>query len=291
VTTARIAVVVPSFESASQLPRCLDSLRPLADAGHRVVVVDNASSDDSARVVRERYPWATLRTLERNLGFAAACNRGAMEAPGADVLFLNADAWLDGGGAETLAAALSRRPDLGAVGPRLAEPGGGRQFTWEPTPSLIGEGLRRSLLNPLERRAVAHGPARAVAAVLGDAGFLTAACLLVRRAAFDEVGGFDERYFLYFEDADLGVRLRRAGWRLDVEPRARAWHLRGASRGPATEVHYRRSQFLFYREHRPRWESRALVRRQRRRFARLDDADLRRELLAVCDQAAAALDD
>jgi GT2 family glycosyltransferase len=103
------------------------------------------------------------------------------------------------------------------------------------------------------------------------------------------VGGLDERFFLYFEDADLGVRLRRAGFRLGVERRARAWHLSGGSRTPAAEVHYRRGQFLFYRLHRPRWESRALLRRSRRRFERVVDPTQREALLGVCADAEAAL--
>jgi N-acetylglucosaminyl-diphospho-decaprenol L-rhamnosyltransferase len=287
-TTPGIGIVVVTYEAVRHVARCLASLRPLTAAGHEVVVVDNASSDGSARCIRDDFAWARLIALDRNLGFAAACNVGAAATAREHLLLLNPDAWVDAGCVEALADALARDPRLGAVAPRLFYRDGRRQFSWEPTPSIAGEAARK-LRNRFERWPIAHRPARAAFRALGDRGWLTAACLMVRREAWDAVGGFDERYFLYFEDADLGLRLRRAGFRLGVEPRARAWHLSGASRSPAAEVHYRRSQFLFYREHRPRWENRALLRRSRRRFARVADSAQRAALLAVCDEAEAVL--
>ena len=288
-TTPGIAVVVVSYDAARHLARCLGSVRPLVAAGHEVVVVDNASSDASTRIVRDEFPWARLVALDRNAGFAAACNVGGAASSREHLLLLNPDAWVDAGCAEALSEALERNARLGAVAPRLFYRDGRRQFSWEPTPGIMGEAARK-VRNRLERWPIAHRPARALFAALGDAGWLTAACLMVRRQAWEAVGGFDQRYFLYFEDADLGLRLRRAGFRLAVEPRARAWHLSGASRSPAAEIHYRRGQFLFYRVHRPRWESRALLRRSRRRFARVVDPAQRSALLAVCDEAEAALD-
>ncbi|HVR30297.1 MAG TPA: glycosyltransferase family 2 protein [Thermoanaerobaculia bacterium] len=285
-----IAAVVVSFDAAEHLPRCLESLHPLAAAGHPVIVVDNASRDGSAALVRERFGWARLLVLDRNVGFAAACNRGAAETTREHLLFLNPDAWLDSGCAVRMAAALARDPALGAVAPHLSYPDGRRQFSWEPTPGIAGEAVRRHLRNPLERWAIAHAPLRALYAALGDPGWLTAACLLVRRAAWEAVGGFDQGFFLYFEDADLCLRLRRAGWRLDLVPGAHAWHLKGGSQRTASaELYYRESQFRFYRKHRSAASRRYLLRRQRRRFGRVDDEALRHALLELCDRFEAEL--
>lgn len=286
IAAGSIGVVVVSFEAAAHLPRCLASVEPLARAGHPVVVIDNASRDASASLVRERFGWARLEALERNVGFAAACNRGAGLTASEHLLFLNPDAWLAAGCAERLAGALERQPQAGAVAPRLAYRDGRRQFVWEPTPGIVAEAVRRHLRNPLEAWALAHAPVRALYRALGDPGWLTAACLLVRRRAFESVGGFDEGFFLYFEDADLCRRMARAGWRLAVEPQALAWHAKGGSqRSGEAELHYRASQLRFYREHRGRLQNRLIVARQRRRARRVADPELRSRLLALCAPA------
>lgn len=284
-----ISVVIVNYESGEHLGPCLDSVAPLLEAGHEVVVVDNGSRDGSQRAVAGRDGVELLR-LSVNMGFGAASNRGAAETRGEHLLLLNPDARLDPDCAERLSAALARDARRGAVAPRLRYPDGRRQFTWEPTPSLLGEALCK-LRNPFEALAWAHDPVRRLVVALGDPGWLTAACLLVRRPAWDEVGGFDEDYFLYFEDADLCLRLRAAGWTLALVPEAGAAHVRGRAAvwGPASELRYRESQFRFYLEHRGRRASRLLVRRQRRRFRRLSDPELRASLLAVCDRAEAAL--
>ena len=126
---------------------------------------------------------------------------------------------------------------------------------------------------------------------LGDPGWYTAACALVRRRAWDEVDGFDPGFFLYFEDADLGLRLRRAGWRAAQVDDARAFHDRHTP-GASSEslVHYRESQLRYYRKHRPRWESRLVVDKQTRAAAKIQDAGVRARMLAVCERARAAVD-
>jgi GT2 family glycosyltransferase len=195
------AVVIVTYNSAAVLPGCLDRLPP----GTPVVVVDNASDDSSAAIAAAH--GATVLRQDRNLGFGTACNRGAAAVPGADLLFLNPDARPEPGALERLAATLAAFPDAGAVGPLLHGDDG-------------RPGLRDG--SPLHDRPA--GPP--LPSPVGPCCWplLTGAALLVRRAAFDALGGFDEAIFLYHEDDDLSLRLRQAGWSLIVEPGARVFH-------------------------------------------------------------------
>ena len=120
--------------------------------------------------------------------------------------------------------------------------------------------------NPFESQAWAHSSlARWLANVIGPTWY-TAACVLVRAEAFRVVGGFDESFFMYFEDVDLCLRLQAAGWRLAQEPRAVACHAGGAVGRKDVDDLYRPSQLRYYRLHRPQWERRLVERRLRRRY-------------------------
>lgn len=260
-----ISAVIVNHDGGADLERCLASLEPLGldprgGEGLEVIVVDNASSDGSPERVRQRFPTVRLLELGTNAGFGAATNRGAGVARGELLLLLNNDAWLTGGALARLAARLDAEADLAWVTPRLVYPDGRPQTFWAPDVSLLGEAVQK-VRNRLEGARWNHGTlVRHLRRWLGP-GWLTAACALVRRSAFEAVGGFDEGFFLYFEDADLCLRLRQAGWRLDVEPAAEVVHASvGGTRGDAIEVAYRASQLRYYAKHRPRWERAVLVR-------------------------------
>ena len=149
--------------------------------------------------------------------------------------------------------------------PRLRYPGGGLQFSWSPARGVVGEVLQR-LRNSFENHSLVHGHLAWLAGRAAGRNWFTAACVLVRTAAFKEVGGFDERFFMYFEDVDLCVRLERAGWRLGEERRAVAHHAGGFVRNSDVDEIYRPSQLRYYRLHRPTWEASFIERRLRRRF-------------------------
>ncbi len=278
-----ISIVIVNHDGHDHLRNCLRHLGAGTDATREVIVVDNASGDGSAAMVAEDFPTVRLLALEENLGFGAANNRGAELVPGDDLLLLNSDAWLADGTFEALAAKLAERPKVAAVVPDLRYPDGRRQFAWAPETGVFGEAVQK-LRNRFESRPWAHRPPpRWLWPLLGP-GWLSAACVLVRRRAFDQIGGFDENIFMYFEDVDLSRRLRSAGWRLAVAEDAVAYHVKGGSRPSRRgEVEYRRAQLYYYRKHRPRWEYRYLRRRLRRKFGRIEDGDLRRELLRLLD--------
>jgi GT2 family glycosyltransferase len=257
-----ISVIIINHDGEAHLGRCLESLD---GSGAEVLLVDNASRDDSLVLVRDRFPEVRIFPQEENLGFAAANNLAAASASGEALLLLNADAWLEVGALDLLAEKLSARPDVGLVAPRLRYPDGRRQFSWAPARGFFGEVLQKAR-NPFEAQAWAHGSlAHWLAHVVGPTWY-TAACLLVRAEAFRAVGGFDKGFFMYFEDMDLCFRLQAAGWRLAQELRAVACHAGGVVGRSDVDDLYRPSQLRYYRLHRPQWERRFVESRLRRRY-------------------------
>ena len=223
------------------------------DTATRLIVVDNASNDGSAAAVRKAYPSATVLETDTNLGFAAAVNLGIRAGRSPYVLLLNSDATIQANSLSKLIEALNADPDAAAAGPRIVAPSGSLELSLNRTMSFSNE-LGFKILEILY--ADGRGPATSwVARQYGrdtNVRSLTAACLLLRREAVEEVGGLDERFFLYAEDVDLCLRLRSAGWRLLFVPKSEAQHVRGAS-GSAnptqTTLAYRQSQLAFYRKH------------------------------------------
>ncbi len=254
-SVTQVDVVVVSFNCRELLAKCCESIAELG-AQANLIVVDNASEDGSAEMVRERFPQASLIASDRNLGFGRAVNRGATTGRAALLLLLNSDAELLPGAYAALAAALLDDPDAAGAGPRLTDEHGRTELSVGRTLSLSNEAWFKILGSAhdaglpmlhglVERR---YGRARKTRS-------LSAACLLLRREAFDQLGGLDERFFLYAEDVDLCRRLARAGWHLRYVPEARVQHRRGASAAvqpSLTERWYRASQIGFYDKHRSR---------------------------------------
>ncbi|HVG98086.1 MAG TPA: glycosyltransferase family 2 protein [Chloroflexota bacterium] len=228
---ATITAVVPSYNVASLLERCLAALRQsdaeLRTRGDRldVVVVDNASRDGSADLVRQRFPRVTLVANPDNRGFGAACNQGAAGA-GEFVLFLNPDAEVAPGALSGLLSTLRARPGAAIAGPRLVYPDGSPQPTRRRFPSLDVLLLEST---PLEWRRPGWGALeryrlRGQPEVAGPVDWLSGACLLLRTAAFAAVGGFDPEFFMYFEEVDLARRLAARGWECWYQPAAVVVH-------------------------------------------------------------------
>jgi N-acetylglucosaminyl-diphospho-decaprenol L-rhamnosyltransferase len=227
----QVTVAVVSWNTRELLARCLQSLhgdavRGLAD----VWVVDNASSDGSADMARERFPWASLVASEDNLGFGAAVNLVANQTASPWIAPANADIRLAPGALDRLLAAGLANPDAGVLAPRLVLPDGQTQRSAHPFPTLgvhlvYLSGAAR--LSPrLARRLVLDGAEPEAGAKVPWA---VGAFLLVRRAAWDEIGGFDPELWMYAEDLDLGWRMSRAGWATRYEPRATVYHEEAAA--------------------------------------------------------------
>ena len=265
-----VTVVIVNHNDGIRLRTCLRSLRDQHPAPE-VVVVDNASTDGSGPSVASEFPGARWIALSENGGFGKANNAGVRESAGDALLFLNTDTVVPPGAVSALVARLASGPDVAAVGPALLRPSGRFQVSFGRSVGLRGQSVQKFLLNPLHERSLPRSSR------VRSVGWLSAACLLCRRRAFEAAGGFDEEFFLYFEDIDLCVRLRRAGGRLLYDPAVRVVHEGGSTTAPRaaeSRFEYRRSQLLFYRKHRPARSAGVLlalleaeVRRLRRRGA------------------------
>lgn len=232
--TGPVTVAVISWNTRELLERCLGSLAPEVEDGRaHVWVVDNASTDGSVEAARARAPWAEVVEAGSNLGFGTAVNLVAGRSRSRWLACANADVALEPGALEAMLAA-GQDPHVGCVAPRLVLPDGSTQHSVYPFPTVpftatFNLGVQH-LSRALGDRLCLEGfwdaeRARRVPWAIG-------AFLLLRRAAFEQVGGFDERRFIYAEDLDLGWRLHEAGWATRYEPDARVLH----SSGAATEL-------------------------------------------------------
>jgi N-acetylglucosaminyl-diphospho-decaprenol L-rhamnosyltransferase len=229
---AEVSIAIVSWNTRDLLTRCLDSLAPEVERGRAEVwVVDNASSDGSAQMVAERFPWVRLVASEKNLGFGRAVNLVARQTSSPWLASANADIALHPGALDALLEAGARDPRAGAIAPRLVLPDGSTQHSVFAFPTvtfafLLATAAFRFSRTVGDRRAFPGywdmERARRVP-------WAIAAFLLFRREAFDAVGGFDERQWMYAEDLDIGWRLRDARWHTRYEPRAHVDHESAAS--------------------------------------------------------------
>lgn len=205
-----VTVLLVLFNSAA----CVAALAQcLADAPH-VIAVDNASMDDCAATLAAALPQVQIVRLERNVGFGAGNNAGLARVSTPYVLLLNPDCAIAAADVQRLRAWLTAEPQLAIAAPQILNPDGAGG--WRPE---AGHHMNEFAWKP--RTGLAEGP------LCMD--FATAACWLACTEALREVHGFDERFFLYYEDNDLCLRLRQAGWSILIEPAAQAFHLNGAS--------------------------------------------------------------
>ncbi|WIE53563.1 glycosyltransferase family 2 protein [Curtobacterium sp. MCBD17_003] len=226
--TAHVGIVTVSYNSGRYLTDFLASTGASCSGRVPVVVADNRSDDLAGLRAATEASGAVFLELGTNAGYGSAVNRAvAALPPDVDwVLVSNPDVVLAPGSVDRLLATGSERADIGAVGPAIVELDGTVYPSARAVPSLrngLGHALFANVWprNPWTARyhSDRDGARRR------DAGWLSGACLLVRRSAFERIGGFDERYFMYFEDVDLGYRLSRAGFRNVYEPAARVTHV------------------------------------------------------------------
>lgn len=230
-----VSVIIVSYECADLLRRTLVSVeRQVVPGGFEIIVVDNASRDGSADVARA-FERVDAVALGYNVGFGAANNIGARRAVADRLLFLNPDVVLEEGVIAGLAKFLAARPPAGAVGPAIVNADGSLQkFCARRYPGFLQLLLQVSGLGESRwaegKRLHRFYPDTFYKGPPAQAEALAGACMMVRRAAFEALGGFDEGYFLYSEDVDLCRRIRDHGWEIWYVPGGKVEHFTGGSR-------------------------------------------------------------
>jgi N-acetylglucosaminyl-diphospho-decaprenol L-rhamnosyltransferase len=247
-----LPVVTVTYSPGPHLERFLSSLSLATERPVTVVLADNGSTDGSPESALKRHPNTQLLRTGANVGYGTAINRGVASLPVTSCEYLvvaNPDVVWGPESIDRMIEAMDRWPDAGAVGPLIRDPDGSVYPSARHLPSIVRGGMH-AVVGPVwkgnpwtaayrqERQEPSERPV----------GWLSGSCLLMRREAFEQVGGFDERYFMYMEDVDLGDRLGRAGWRNVYVPSAEILHAKGHSTGrdPARNLAaHHRSTYLY----------------------------------------------
>ncbi len=244
-----LSILIVSWNVAPLVQRCLQSIaqqsvptdrlhvRQLTAPAARgatleVIVVDNASRDDTITMLAAEFPWVQVIVNADNAGFSRANNQAFAASRGTAALFLNPDTEVSPGALATLLAYLCAHPDVGVLGPRLRYPDGSVQSSRRRFPTLTTALFESTLLEqwwPHNRFARAYRLEDVPDGHTQDVDWLVGACLLIPRRVLEQVGTWDEGFFMYSEELDLCRRIRGAGWRLVYVPQAEIIHYEGKS--------------------------------------------------------------
>ncbi|WP_395143690.1 glycosyltransferase family 2 protein [Armatimonas sp.] len=241
----KIAIVVVCYNGVADTRECLESLRALTYPNYFTVLVDNASLDSTAEIVRAQFPDVTVIVSPQNTGFTGGNQTGVRAAiqRGADFLFLlNPDTTVAPDLLERLLEAWEEHPNLGALGPLMLH-SDAPETIWSAGGLLNGRGQVTHLHQgePIPDKQTYQ-----------SCEFVSGCGLLLSRSVFEHVGFFDERFFLYFEESDLCIRIRKMGYEVGTAYSARLWHKVSRSTGidsPLTLYYMRRNQLLYLQKH------------------------------------------
>lgn len=258
-----LGIVTVTYSPGPYLEAFIDSVAHASTRSVGIILVDNGSTDGAPEAAASAHENVELLRTGGNIGYGGGMNAGARylstsrKADPEFLLLSNPDVTFGPGSIDKLIECARQWPSAGAVGPRIVEPDGKNYPSARAVPNLkngIGHALLGTVWpeNPFSRAYREDDDMDRQR----TAGWLSGSCLLVRRAAFDQVGGFDERYFMYLEDVDLGDRLARAGWSNVFCPEAVITHAQGhstkAHAGPMLRAHHA-SAYRFLADRHPAW--------------------------------------
>jgi len=249
-----LSIVIPSWNTKELLAPCLDSIARATRPATEIVMVDNGSADGSADWVAEHHPEVVLVRNAENRGFAGGCNQGMALARGRFVLLLNTDTELAPNVLAEMIGFLEEHPDYGCCAPRLIHPDGRTQRTVQAFPTLKtalffstplerwfpeSRELRRYFLRDWDQESTR------------DVDQPPAACLMVRAEVLERVGHFDEELWLFYNDVDLSLRIKQAGWKTRYLAELEVVHHVGASTSKfaAFLPMWQKNRLAFYRKH------------------------------------------
>ncbi len=251
-----LSICIVNWNTRDDLDQALRSvLLASLQLSREVIVVDNASWDGSAELVARRFPEVRLVRSEENLGFARGYNRAAAEATGRYLFLLNPDTITRAQAPGALLHFLEEHPQAGAVGPRLVNRDGSLQFSCRRFPRPLAAVFRNTPLGrlfPGNRFTRDYLMADCDHTAENSVDWISGAAMCIRREAWEQVGGFDEGFFMYAEDMDWCWRARRAGWDICYLPSAEVMHCIGRSSDQVPlrmVLQFHRSMARFYRKH------------------------------------------
>jgi GT2 family glycosyltransferase len=255
-----VSIIIVNYNNRTYLLQTLESLFQDLDASkYEMIVVDNASDDDSIEAVRRDFPVVEVITLPENAGYARANNRGVEKASGRYLLFLNSDTDVPAGAIGKLLDIKRNHSDFGIVAPLVCNPDGSLQLSWGKDLHLHTEFFFKFVAKRWYRWRYKRKKGR----MSRNVEWVSGACFMIDRSLYQQVGGFDEKFFLYVEDADLGKRVRHLGYEIHLTSEVRIIHHLGQSiakiRGRAL-LEAKRSQLYYYGKHNGRWASAVLKR-------------------------------
>lgn len=249
----KISVIIVNYNGLDLTRRSIESVLKYV-RNCEIILVDNNSTESGIEKLSSDFPQVKLLRLRQNYGFGYGNNRGAEIAAGEYLFFLNNDAYLIENTPQILSDFMDNNKNVGAVGPKLIYPDGRFQLSFGWAPSIINEWRIRKLqkglimeydkyLNIINTRFNK----------IAEVGWVTGAALMIRKKIFDEDKGFDEKYFMYFEDSDLSKRINNIGYKICYFPGTSVVHLANATVKAieTMNIEYRKSQLYYYKKHLP----------------------------------------
>lgn len=249
-----LSIILVNYNGSQFLHSCLDSIEQFSNhSSNEVIIIDNLSTDNSTEIIKDKFPSFNLICSQVNLGFGKANNLAVKHSHGEHLLFLNTDTILIENTPKILLEYLQQHLDVGIISPRIVFKDGSYQLSCGRLPNIVGEFLDKirygldkkwhHIFANLYNKQYSH---------IKEMGWLTGACLMMRRDVFEQLGGFDESFFMYFEDKDICKRVNEAGWKVVYYPQTSLIHFLGGSSHDvkkSVNTYYRDSQLYYYQKH------------------------------------------
>jgi N-acetylglucosaminyl-diphospho-decaprenol L-rhamnosyltransferase len=258
-----LSIILVNYNGSSCLIECLRSIKKHVDFNTcEVIIIDNNSTDNSVDLIENEFSLFKLIRSEINLGFGKANNLAVSHSIGKHLLFLNTDTILTEHTPHILSDYLTQYQDIGAVSPRITFRDGSYQLSCGKLPNLAIELLDKIRYGLDQKWHHIFGSLyNKQYSSIKEMGWLTGACLMIRRNAFEQIGGFDESFFMYFEDKDICKRVHEAGWKVVYYPKTSLIHLLGGSSEgvkQSVNTYYRDSQLHYYQKHLSKFQTKIL---------------------------------
>lgn len=256
-TSIKISIILVNYNGADVLTDCLNSVEKFIPRyNYEIIIVDNDSQDNSIDIIENKFPNIKLIKLSKNIGFGSGNNAGAKVAKGEFLFLLNTDTIITSNILPHLIDLMEENPEVGIIGPKLLFPDGSFQISFSPKISIKGEIEAKKL------HSYAQSPAKLNLLEnnfqqIKEVDIVVGAAFFIRADLFHSLGGFDEKFFMYFEESDLCQRVKNAGYKVLYTPEVSLIHIRGHSVNKIANkmaVEYRHSQIYYYQKHRPLWE-------------------------------------